>query len=75
MLRCILLLFLGFICQCRGEVVTAGLSLDVGLTKAEEKALLDEHNVLRARQARGEVPGQPAAADMVRLVSAYDMTK
>lgn len=51
------------------EVATPGLSLDVGLTAAEKKALLDEHNALRAKQARGEVPGQPAAADMTRLVS------
>lgn len=51
------------------EVAITGLSLDVGLTAAEKKALLDEHNLLRAKQARGEVPGQPAAADMTRLVS------
>ena len=63
---CLLTLVVG---RCVAEVATPGLSLDVGLTKGEEKALLDEHNALRAKQARGEVPGQPAAADMTRLVS------
>ena len=66
----LLLLFLFTLLRlCCSEMAIAGLSLGKGLTKAEEKALLDEHNVLRSRQARGEVPNQPPAADMVRLVS------
>ena len=53
---------------CRADIAIPGVSQDSGLTAAEKKALLDEHNYLRSQQAQGLIPGQPPAADMTHLV-------
>ena len=68
MLASVSLLFLSAAVICRAEIAVPGVSLDSGLTSAEKKALLDEHNDLRSKQAQGLIPNQPPAADMVRLV-------
>lgn len=68
-----LLILIGFFLALtpvsRADLSISGVSREVGLTASEKQALLDEHNVLRTLQAQGQVPGQPSAADMVRLVS------
>lgn len=45
----------------------AGQTPLVTLSKADKQEILDAHNVLRARIARGEIAGQPSAADMTLL--------
>merc|ERR1711911_96327 len=39
-----------------------------GLTEDAKTAILDRHNMLRAKVANGQEPGQPAAANMQKLV-------
>ena len=40
-----------------------------GLTAEGRKIILDKHNELRRRVAKGEEPGQPGAANMRKLVT------
>ncbi|PAA50327.1 hypothetical protein BOX15_Mlig008689g1 [Macrostomum lignano] len=54
-----LLLLLVSISHTEGELVA--------LSKADKQIILDTHNVLRARTARGETGSQPSAADMMLL--------
>ncbi|XP_074642377.1 scoloptoxin SSD43-like [Tubulanus polymorphus] len=42
-------------------------ALSRGLTDKEKQHILDVHNMLRARTAKGQTKGTPAAADMVAL--------
>ena len=41
-------------------------------SNAEKQKILDIHNELRAKVARGEEGGQPQAADMIALVSSIN---
>ena len=49
--------------QCSSQTRTRGV------TAEGRKMVLDKHNELRRRVAKGEEPGQPGAANMRKLVT------
>jgi hypothetical protein len=42
-------------------------SSETGITREEKRLILEEHNFLRQSVAMGQVPGQPAAANMQEM--------
>ncbi|XP_074640151.1 scoloptoxin SSD552-like [Tubulanus polymorphus] len=65
-----LIIFCGVLCGngviCRADHKNWGLKLNSGYSKKEKQFMLDMHNMVRARVAKGQ-DGEPQAANMIAL--------